>query len=332
MSTVNLAAVTPDYDADVHAYGAYATSRYYVRQNAAAALAAVGVNVPAEVVPTLAVRLDQAVDLDPTCPVTDWSPGVSWAVIAEGYRDRLPDDWTVDADAYSPDGRPTVPTLDAATVVRIHRGWVESYDTDAARVAVRALSLSGARGVHSVALCSHSGEWLSWSSLADERGHLASDAADDVSDALVWVPREVVESDFRADGEPVFYHARRAAYLTYHGRDVSAEVEAWAAERVAAEVGTVDQYVRGDVYGVVAQVTTDADPEHLDDLRSWAECIDFDGESAVWGFYGDDADPTSEEGHGAAEVLGDAWYEIEVAAGRAAAAERSRIEGGVWVI
>lgn len=222
------------------------------------------------------------------------------------------------------------PELGAEFVASVARGRVESYESDPLAVAVRVLSLSGARGVASVDLCEHSGQWLSWQFLGGVSGYVAGSEGASVGDALVWVPAESIAEDFRdASGRRV--HFRGGRWVTVAGGvDVSAEVEKWARESVASDVGEMDTYVRGDVYVVEVEVVTDPERVAVAAAGDWDVVVgEFD--ASCGGIYGDDAS-IEWGGSGAVELLWEAWHDAAEACRESARAAASTVAGGVYVI
>lgn len=312
-------------------HGIYAERRVYVGPDAVALLRAAGESVDDRAADTLAIRVSQIADYDAENPVAgDECSPVSLAVVAPSYvRDALPNEWT--RDAYTDD---EVIALDADRVASLYRDGGEGYSTDSAALALRALSLSGARGIHTVSLLSHSAEWLGWRSLGSTTGYVSGDAADEIGDALAWVPAEVIAENYRtASGDRVDYDPARGWHVDE--RDVSADVQAWAEKIVHETVSYWDTYVRGEVYGVEVEITTELDDDervHLDDQDD--ELVVWRHDWALWCIYGDDADPTSARGddYAIVDTLGEVWHAVSAAAdARAGAARRLEI-GGTYVI
>lgn len=144
--------------------------------------------------------------------------------------------------------------------------------------AFRALTYSGARGIHTVG--SFGGSQAHISCVHHERGTSEHDMA--YHDALAWVPAEVIAENF-PDG-PVSYEPD-GGWLDDNGLSAEAEVERWCARMVAGDLETMDEVVRGEVYVVSVEdaVITAEDDE---DDPDW-ENVDLCG-----GYTGDDADPT----------------------------------------
>ena len=324
----------PTYERTDTAYGAYAVRRVYVGADAVALLRAAGEPVADTDAAGLAIRVSQIADYDAENPITgDECSPVSLAVVAGSptHRDNLPTDWT--RDAYTDD---EVIDLEAETVVSLYRNGGEGYSTDTGALALRALSLSGARGITTVSLLSHSGEWLGWHSVGSINGYAPSARAGEIGDALAYVPAAVIRENYRhgAAGEHVTYDPA-TGWTTTSGEDVNAAVETYALVVVHETVTYWDQYVRGEVYGVDVEITTslnDEERELLDNQDD--ECITWEHDAAVWGVYGDDADPTSSRGDDYAIVdqLGEVCY--SVLAERVARREAARrLEaGGTYVI
>ena len=112
-------------------------------------------------------------------------------------------------------------------------------------------------------------------------------------------------------------------------------MQAWAEKIVHETVSYWDTYVRGEVYGVEVEITTtlsDDERESLDDQDD--ECVTWEHDAALWGVYGEDADPTSSRGDDYAIVdqLAEVCY--SVLAERVARREAARrLEaGGTYVI
>lgn len=314
-------------------HGIYAERRVYVGADAVALLRAAGGSVDDRAADTLAIRVSQIADYDADNPVTgDECSPVSLAVVAPSYvRNALPTDWT--RDGWVDDHK--TPALDADRVASLYRDGGESYSTDSAALALRALSLSGARGIHTVSLCSHSGEWLSWAWLGSTNGYVPGHRADEIGDALAWVPADVIAENYRTDTGGRVTYSPELGWRDADLFDHSAAVQAWASKIVHETVDYWDTYVRGEVYGVEVEITTELDDDeraHLDDQDD--ELVVWRHDWALWGIYGDDADPTNARGDDYAIVdqLGEVWHAVSAAAdARAGAARRLEI-GGTYVI
>ena len=332
VAPLRLSDALPTYERTDTDYGAYAQRRVYVGADAVALLRAAGEPVADTDAAGLAIRVSQIADYDAENPITgDECSLVSLAVVAGSptYRDNLPTDWT--RDAWTDD---EVIDLEAETVAHIFRNGHEGYSTDAGALALRALSLSGARGITTVSLLSHSTEWLGWRSLGSTNGYVPGDAAGEIGDALAYVPAAVIRENYRtASGDRVDYDPARGWVVDL--RDVNADVQAWAEKIVHETVSYWDTYVRGEVYGVEVEITTtlsDDERESLDDQDD--ECVTWEHDAALWGVYGEDADPTSSRGDDYAIVdqLAEVCY--SVLAERVARREAARrLEaGGTYVI
>lgn len=164
-------------------------------------------------------------------------------------------------------------TLTADKVREIH-GEAAGY-RNGTYSAYRALTYSGARGIHTVGSFSGSQAHLSY--VHQPKGTPERDLA--YSDALAWVPAEVITEHF-PDG-PVSYEPD-GGWLDENGLSTEAEIERWCAELVEAQLSVMDDQVRGNVYHVeIEDGIADEDDEVLD----W-EHLDSCG-----GYIGDDADP-----------------------------------------
>ena len=334
VAPLRLSDALPTYERTDTDYGAYAVRRVYVGADAVALLRAAGEPVADTDAAGLAIRVSQIADYDAENPITgDECSLVSLAVVAGSptCRNNLPADWT--RDAYTDD---EVIDLEAETVVSLYQDGHEGYSTDSGALALRALSLSGARGITTVSLLSHSGEWLGWRSLGSINGYAPSARAGEIGDALAYVPAAVIRENYRhgAAGERVTYDPA-TGWTTTSGEDVNAAVEAYALVVVYDTVSYWDTYVRGEVYGVDVEITTtlsDDERESLDDQDD--ECVTWEHDAALWGVYGEDADPTSSRGDDYAIVdqLAEVCY--SVLAERVARREAARrLEaGGTYVI
>ena len=332
VAPLRLSDALPTYERTDTDYGAYAVRRVYVGADAVALLRAAGEPVADADAAGLAIRVSQIADYDAENPITgDECSLVSLAVVAGSptYRDNLPTDWT--RDAYTDD---EVIDLEAETVARIFQNGGAGYSTDTVALALRVLSLSGARGVHTVSLLSHSGEWLGWRSLGSATGYVSGDAAGEIGDALAYVPAAVIRENYRtASGDRVDYDPARGWVVDE--RDVSADVQAWAERVVHDTVSYWDTYVRGEVYGVDVEITTTLDDDERDALDDRDdELVAWEHDAALWNVYGEDADPTSSRGDddAIADQLGEVWHAVLTARdARRAAARRLEI-GGTYVI
>lgn len=333
-----VASVSSSAGGSCERFGSWGEWSGYVGPDAVALLEAAGLEVPEGMGP-VAVRVSRVVDMDADCP-REWDGSrVSWAVTGSARRARggLPDEWTGDGHVAVRDPlarwgyRTVVPELGAELVAEVARGRVESYESDPLAVAVRLLSLSGARGVASVDLCEHSGQWLSWRFLGGVSGYVAGSEGTSVGDALVWVPAESIAEDFRdASGRRV--HFRGGRWVTVAGGvDVSAEVEAWARESVAGDVGEMDIYVRGDVSVVEVEVVTDPEDVAAAAAGDWDVVAGGAGSHLCGGIFGDDAS-IEWGGYGAVDVLGEAWAGAVESCRESARAAASTVAGGVYVI
>lgn len=332
VAPLRLSDALPTYERTDTDCGAYAERRVYVGADAVALLRAAGEPVADTDAAGLAIRVSQIADYDAENPITDWDASpVSLAVVAGSptYRNNLPADWTRDGWTHD-----EVIDLEAETVAHIFQNGHEGYSTDAGALALRALSLSGARGITTVSLLSHSGEWLGWTSLGSTNGYTPGELAAEIGDALAYVPAAVIRENYRtASGDRADYDPARGWHVDE--RDVNADVQAWAEKIVHGTVTYWDQYVRGEVYGVEVEITTTLDDEEETILADQDdECITWGHDSAVWGVYGDDADPTSARGDDYAIVdqLSEVWHAVLTARdARRAAARRLEI-GGTYVI
>ena len=331
VAPLRLSDALPTYERTDTDAGAYTERRVYVGADAVALLRAAGEQVSDSDADGLAIRVSQIADYDAENPVTgDECSPVSLAVVAgRGSRGCLPDTWT--RDAWTDD---EVLNLEAETVAYIYQNGHEGYSTDSGALALRALSLSGARGITSVSLLSHSAEWLEHYPLGSTTGYVPGKVAGEIGDALAYVPAEVIRESYRtASGNRVDYDPARGWHVDT--RDVSADVQAWAEGIVRKTVSYWDTYVRSEVYGVEVEITTTLDQDERDALDDWDDdCVTWEHDSALWGIYGDDADPTSSRGDddAIADQLGEVWHAVLTArAARRAAARRLEI-GGTYVI
>ena len=334
VAPLRLSDASPTYERTDTDYGAYAVRRVYVGADAVALLRAAGEPVADTDAAGLAIRVSQIADYDAENPITGHDdPLVSLAVVAGSptHRDNLPADWT--RDAYTDD---EVIDLEAETVVSLYRNGGEGYSTDTGALALRALSLSGARGITTVSLLSHSGEWLGWRSLGSATGYVPGNVAGEIGDALAYVPAAVIRENYRhgAAGERVTYDPA-TGWTTTSGENVNAAVEAYALVVVYDTVSHWDAYVRGEVYGVEVEITTSLDPDERESLGDQDdECVAWEHDAALWGVYGDDADPTSSRGDDYAIVdqLGEVWHAVLTARDARRAAARRLEAGGTYVI
>lgn len=212
-------------------------------------------------------------------PSDDFGPcegsAVSMATFGERGRDRyhhVIGSWEFDGVAVDAEGA----TLTAAKI----RAIAEPYNIGQGSLyrAYRALTYSGARGIHTVGSFDGSQAHLSY--VHHERGTREHELA--YHDALAWVPAEVIAEHYPAG--PLDY-SPATGWVDENGLSAEAEVERWCADLVDGELEVMDDRVRGQVYvvsvedAVVTEADTDDDPdwEHLD---------------SCGGYIGDDADPT----------------------------------------
>lgn len=164
-------------------------------------------------------------------------------------------------------------TLTAEKVVVIHNDsapWRNGIYS-----AYRALTYSGARGIHTVGSFSGSQAHLAY--VHQPKGTPERDLA--YSDALAWVPAEVIAEHYPG----TVTYSPATGWVDPFGEVVEAEVERWCADLVGGELSVMDDRVRGNVYHVeIEDGIADEDDEVLD----W-EHLDSCG-----GYIGDDADPT----------------------------------------
>lgn len=144
--------------------------------------------------------------------------------------------------------------------------------------AYRALTYSGARGIHTVGSFSGSSAHLAY--VHHQTGTPERDLA--YSDALAWVPAEVIAEHF-PDG-PVSYEPD-GGWLDENGLSAEAEIERWCADMVEAQLSVMDDQVRGNVYVVGVEDGIADDEDDDDEVTDW-EHLDSCG-----GYIGDDADP-----------------------------------------
>lgn len=146
--------------------------------------------------------------------------------------------------------------------------------------AYRALTYSGARGVHTVGSFGGSQSHLAYAH--HERG--ASDYELDRAgyhDALAWVPAEVIAE--HCPNGPLIYYPE-TGWVDENRLSAEAEVERWCADMVEAQLSVMDDQVRGNVY-VVSIEDGIADDED-------GEVYDWEHLDSCGGYIGDDADPT----------------------------------------
>lgn len=143
--------------------------------------------------------------------------------------------------------------------------------------AYRALTYSGARGVHTVGSFGGSQSHLSY--VHHERGTHEHEIA--YSDALAWVPAEVIAE--HCPNGPLIYYPE-TGWVDENRLSAEAEVERWCADLVEAQLSVMDDQVRGNVYVVsVEDGIVDAEDGEIHDWEHLDSC---------GGYIGDDADPT----------------------------------------
>jgi len=209
-------------------------------------------------------------------PSDDFGPyaggHISMATFGERGRDRyhhVVGSWEYDPIVVDAEGA----TLTADKV----RDLAEPYNVGEASLyrAYRALTYSGARGIHTVGSFDGSQAHLSY--IHQPKGTPERDLG--YSDALAWVPAEFIAEHYPG----TVTYSPATGWVDPFGEVVEAEVERWCADMVEVQLSVMDDRVRGNVYHVeVEDGIADEDDEVLD----W-EHLDSCG-----GYIGDDADPT----------------------------------------
>lgn len=143
--------------------------------------------------------------------------------------------------------------------------------------AFRALTYSGARGIHTVG--SFDGSQAHISYVHHPKG--TPDHWLGYDDALAWVPAEFIAEYYPG----TVTYSPATGWVDADGTSAEAEVERWCARMVAGQMETMDHIVRGDVYVVSVEdaVITAEDDEDDPDWEHLDSC---------GGYIGDDADPT----------------------------------------
>lgn len=197
----------------------------------------------------------------------DFGPGEGMAVSMATFGRHVSGTWEYTEVRVDAEGA----TLTADEVVGI-------YAEGGIYAAYRALTYSGARGIHTVGSFDGSQAHLSY--VHHERGTREHELA--YHDALAWVPAEFI-AEYCPAG-PLDY-SPATGWVDENGLSAEAEVERWCADLVAGQLETMDEVVRGEVYVVNVEdaVVTEADDPDDPDWEHLDSC---------GGYIGDDADPT----------------------------------------
>lgn len=199
---------------------------------------------------------------------------MSMATFGERGRDRyhhVVGSWEYDPIVVDAEGA----TLTADKV----RDLAEPYNIGQGSLyrAYRALTYSGARGVHTVGSFDGSQSHLTY--VHHERGTREHELA--YHDALAWVPAEVIAEHY--PNGPVIYYPE-TGWVDENRLSAEAEVERWCADMVETQLSVMDDQVRGNVYVVsVEDGVADAEDGEINDWEHLDSC---------GGYIGDDADPT----------------------------------------
>ena len=192
-------------------------------------------------------------------PSEDFGPyeggAVSMATFGERGRDRyhhVVGTWEFDGVAVDAEGA----TLTAAKV----RAIAEPYNIGQGSLyrAYRALTYSGARGIHTVGSFSGSQAHLAY--IHQPKGTPERDLA--YSDALAWVPAEVIAEH----GPEGVTYSPDTGWVAADGTSAEEAVERWCADMVEGQLSVMDDQVRGQVYVVSVEdgIAYDEDGEVCD--------------------------------------------------------------------
>lgn len=223
-------------------------------------------------------RARVAVSADVDMPSDDFGPykggNISMATFGERGRNRY--HHVVGSWEYVP----IVVDAEGATLTADKvRDLAEPYNLNEASLyrAYRALTYSGARGIHTVGSFGGSQAHLSY--VHQSKGTPERDLY--YHDALAWVPAEVIAEH----GPEGVTYAPATGWVAADGTSAEEAVERWCADMVEAQLSVMDDQVRGNVYHVEIEDGI-ADDEDDDEVTDW-EHLDSCG-----GYIGDDADPT----------------------------------------